>query len=85
MFLEIHYFLFRDEWLELRRTLDPPGPLYRTITKQLKFYAETSHARGPLNFAGKGTSTSLEIGRKYSATNIGQIVVHLFILDTLKR
>ena len=23
--------------------LDPPGPPYRAITKQLKFYAETSH------------------------------------------
>ena len=60
-----------------RRLLDP----HRAITKQLKFYAETSHPRGPLHFAGKVTSES----GKNSATNIGQIPIHLFILETWKR
>ena len=35
---------------------DPPGPLYRAITKQLKFYVEISHTRLPLHFPGKVTS-----------------------------
>ena len=41
--------------------LDSPGPLYTAITKRLKFYANTSHTRGPLHFADKDTSTSPEI------------------------
>ena len=26
--------------------VDSPGPLYRVITKRVKFYAKSSHARG---------------------------------------
>ena len=54
------------------------------ITKQLKFYAETSLARGLLHFAGKVTSSSPENWGKYSAADIGQITIHPFIIETLK-
>ena len=59
-------------------------PSCTAITKQLKFYTKTSHVRGPSHFAGRVTSSSSEIG-KYSATNIGKIAIHVFILQTCKR
>ena len=41
-----------------------------------------SHMSGPLHFAGKVTSSSPKTGGKYStATNIGQIAIHQFILE----
>ena len=40
--------------------LDLLSPLYND-QKQLKFYVKPSYARGPLHFAGKVTSRSLEL------------------------
>ena len=61
-----------------------------SITKRLKVYSKIRHASGPLHFAGKITSSSPSVKfprnwRKYSATNIGQIIIHSFILRTWKR
>ena len=40
---------------------------------------------GPLHFAEKVTYSSLKIGvGEYSATNIGQIAIYLFILQMWK-
>ena len=54
------------------------------FSKRLKFYPETSHASELSHFAGKVTSSSPKIG-KSTHTNIGQITIHLFILETWKR
>ena len=56
------------------------------IERRLKFYAETSHTRRLLHLAHISRPTSLDWNQgKCSATNIGQITIQLFILETWKR
>ena len=60
--------------------IDPPGPLYRVITKRLKIYAKTSHT-----YICRESHFHFPQNRgMYSATNIGQMAIHLFILEKWK-
>ena len=63
-------------WLRI----DPPGLLY----SDQKFYTQTSHSSGPYALCRESHFQFPWNWVKYSATNIGQIVIHQFILETWK-
>ena len=55
------------------------------ISKRLKFYAEIIHTSVPITLCRKSLFQFPQNWGKYSATNIGQIAVYLFILEKWKR
>ena len=61
---------------------DPSDLLYKAITKQLKSNAETSHTCATHTLQAKSLPLPPENWGKYSITNIGQIAVYIFILNT---
>ena len=54
----------------------------QTTTEILRW--DLSHASEPLHFVGKVTSSFPKIGRRMSATNIGQIAIHPFIFGNIQ-
>ena len=63
--------------------LDPHRVHCTAITKQLKFYVRLVTRVDSYTLQGRSLPVPQNWG-KYSATNIDQIAIHLFILETCK-
>ena len=90
-----HFLLWKSTWILTLLTkffarmdstpvLALLGPLYSDHSHQNSMPRLVTWV-DPLHFAGEVTSSSPKLGGKYSTINIGQIAIHLFILEMCKR